>query len=35
MDDGSDGSFPDGIPQNDEYRNINFTLENDGSLLVV
>jgi len=31
MDDGSDGSFPDGIPQNNEYRDINFTLENDGS----
>ena len=31
MDDGSDGSFPDGIPQNSEYRDINFTLENAGS----
>ena len=31
MDDGSDGSFPDGMPQNNEYRDINFTLENEGS----
>ena len=30
-DDGSDGSLPDGMPQNTEYRNINFTLENKGS----
>ena len=31
IDDGSDGSFPDGMPQTSEYREINFTLENDGS----
>ena len=31
MDDGSDGSFPDGIPQSSEYRDITFTLENEGS----
>ena len=32
IDDASDGSFPDGIPQEGEYREINFTLENNGSL---
>jgi len=32
LDDGSDGSFPDGVPQFTEYQPINFTLENDGSL---
>ena len=32
MDDGSDGSFPDATPQESEYRDINFTLENNGSL---
>ena len=32
LDDGSDGSFPDGLPQDGEYREINFTMENDGSL---
>ena len=29
IDDASDGSLPDGVPQNSEYRDINFTLEND------
>ena len=29
IDDASDGSLPDGVPQNAEYRDINFTLEND------
>ena len=28
LDDGADGSFPDGIPQFTEYREINHTLEN-------
>lgn len=32
LDDGSDGSFPDMTPQDDEYRAINHTLENNGSL---
>ena len=32
IDDASDGSFPDGIPQESEYRDINFSLENNGSL---
>ena len=32
LDDASDGSFPDGIPQDSEYRELNFTLENSGSL---
>ena len=32
LDDGSDGSFPDQIPQDTEYRVINHTLENNGSL---
>ena len=32
LDDGSDGSFPDGIPQENEYREINFTMDNNGSL---
>ena len=31
IDDGSDGSFPDGAPQENEYREINFSLENQGS----
>ena len=31
IDDGSDGSIPDNIPQNTEYSDINFTLENSGS----
>ena len=31
LDDGSDGSLPDGTPQENEYREINFTLENLGS----
>ena len=30
LDDGSDGSSPDQIPQETEYREINFTMENDG-----
>ena len=32
IDDASDGSFPDGMPQESEYRDINFSLENTGSL---
>ena len=32
IDDASDGSFPDGMPQESEYRDINFSLENNGSL---
>jgi hypothetical protein len=32
LDDGSDGSFPDQIPQDMEYRVINHTLENNGSM---
>ena len=32
LDDGSDGSFPDGMPQESEYREINFTMDNNGSL---
>ena len=31
LDDGTDGSTPDGIPQEQEYREINHTLENSGS----
>ena len=31
LDDGTDGSIPDGIPQEQEYREINHTLENVGS----
>ena len=31
LDDGTDGSIPDGIPQELEYREINHTLENAGS----
>jgi len=31
LDDGSDGSFPDGIPQFTEYRPINYTIETKGS----
>ena len=31
LDDGSDGSVIDGLPQEQEYREINYTLENDGS----
>ena len=32
LDDGSDGSFPDGAPQFTEYRSSNFSLESQGSL---
>ena len=32
LDDGTDGSIPDGIPQASEYRIINHTLENNQSL---
>jgi hypothetical protein len=32
LDDGTDGSFPDAIVQEEEYRVINHTLENNGSL---
>ena len=32
LDDGADGSFPDAIVQDSEYRVINHTLENTGSL---
>ena len=31
IDDGSDGSFPDSIPQTTEYREINFTMQNNGA----
>ena len=31
LDDGTDGSIPDGSPQESEYRDINFTMENNGS----
>ena len=31
IDDGSDGSTPDNTAQNNEYNDINFTLENSGS----
>ena len=31
LDDGSDGSVPDGVPQSNEYREINFTLESKDS----
>ena len=32
LDDGSDGSIPDAIAQDTEYRIVNHTLENNGSL---
>ena len=34
LDDGTDGSMPDGIPQSSEYRTVNHTLENNQSLWI-